>query len=110
LAYRCQHYAGDVAIVQKVKALAGRTVTQARDVFDLAILYRGGHAPSAPLKRLMPEQELTQAIECLMDLSWEDYQGQVVEFLDANSRDEYGDKQAWEWLQTFVLESIEANA
>ena len=110
LAYRCQHYAGDVAIVQKVKALAGRTVTQARDVFDLAILYRGGHAPSAPLKRLMPEQELTQAIECLMDLSWEDYQGQVVEFLDTNSRDEYGDKQAWEWLQTFVLESTEANA
>lgn len=110
LAFRCQHYGGDVAIVQKVKALAGRAVTQARDVFDLAILYRGGNAPSAPLKRLMPEQELTQAIDALMALSWADYQGQVLEFLVANSRDEYGDKKAWEWLQTFVLESMEADA
>ena len=110
LAFRCQHYGGDVAIVQKVKALAGRTVTQARDVFDLATLYRGGYTPSVPLKRLMPEQEVTQAIDCLMELSWEDYQGQVVEFLDASSRGEYGDRNAWEWLQTFVLESIEANA
>ncbi|MCH8867230.1 MAG: nucleotidyl transferase AbiEii/AbiGii toxin family protein [Proteobacteria bacterium] len=109
LAFRCQHYGGGVAIVQKVKALAGRAVTQARDVFDLAILYRGGNTPSAPLQQLMPGQELTQAIDCLMSLSWEDYQGQVLEFLDTNSRDEYGDKKAWEWLQTFVLESIEAS-
>ena len=42
LSYRCRHYAGEVAVVQKVKALAGRTVTQARDVFDLAILFTGG--------------------------------------------------------------------
>ena len=110
LAYRCQHYGGDVAIVQKVKALAGRTVTQARDVFDLAILYRGGHAPSAPLRQLMPERQFAQAIDGLIGLSWEDYQGQVLEFLDTNSRDEYGNQNAWEWLQTFVLETTEANA
>ncbi len=110
LSYRCQHYAGDVAIVQKVKALAGRAVTQARDVFDLSILFRGGHAPSTPLKELMPEQEIVQAIDCLMELSWHDYQGQVLEFLDANSRDEYGDKQSWESLQTLVLETLEADA
>jgi len=110
LAFRCQHYAGHAAVVQKVKALAGRAVTQARDVFDLAILFRGGHAPSEPFKELMSERKVSQAIECLLRLSWDDYDGQVVEFLDANSRDEYGDKQSWESLQTFVLETLEANA
>lgn len=110
LAYRCQHYGGDMAILRKVRALAGRAVTQARDVFDLSILFRGGHAPSAPFNELMPEQEFAQAIDCLMGLSWDDYQGQVVEFLDPNSRDEYGDKQSWASLQTLVLETLESNA
>ncbi len=110
LAFRCQHYNGSAAIVQKVHALAGRAVTQARDVFDLAILFRGGHAPSAPFKELIPERILALAIDCLLGLSWDNYRGQVVEFLDANSRDEYGDKQSWESLQTSVLETLEANA
>ena len=110
LAFRCQHYNGSAAIVQKVHALAGRAVTQARDLFDLAILFRGGHAPSAPFKELIPERILAQAIDCLLGLSWDDYRGQVVEFLEADSRDEYGDKQSWESLQTSVLETLEANA
>jgi len=33
-----------------------------------------------------------------MGLTWEDYQGQVVEFLDAESRAEYGSQSAWETL------------
>jgi hypothetical protein len=110
LAFRCQHYAGHTAVVQKVNALAGRAVPQARDVFDLAILFRGGHTPSAPFKELIPERILAQAIDCLLELSWDDYRGQVVEFLEADSRDEYGDKQSWESLQTSVLETLEANA
>jgi hypothetical protein len=110
LAFSCQHYAGHTAVVQKVKALAGRAVTQARDVFDLGILIRGGHAPSAPFKELMPERILAQAVDCLLGLSWDDYRGQVVEFLDESSRGEYGDKQSWELLQTSVLEMLEANA
>lgn len=110
LAYRCRHYTGDVAVVQKIKALAGRAVTQARDVFDLGILLRGGHAPSTPLKQLMPKPQFAQAIDSLMGLTWDDYEGQVVEFLDTGSRDEYGSKNAWESLQTFVLSKLEADA
>jgi len=110
LAFRCQHYAGHAAVVQKVNALAGRAVTQARDVFDLAILFRGGHLPSTPFKELMSERIFEQAVDCLLGLSWDDYHGQVVEFLDASSRDEFGDKQSWESLQTLVLETLEANA
>lgn len=110
LAYRCKHYAGDAAVVQKIKALAGRAVTQARDVFDLGILIRGGYAPSTSLGKLIPEAQLTQAIDCLTGLAWDDYQGQVVEFLDTGSRDEYGTQPAWASLRELVLNTLDANA
>jgi len=110
LTYRCQHYSGDIAVVQKLRALAGRAVTQARDVFDLAILFRGGYRPSAPLTQLIGVQEYRQAIDNLLGLGWGDYEGQVVEFLDTNSREEFGDLPAWEMLQTDVMELIEYNA
>ena len=110
LSYRCPHYTGGAAIVQKIRALAGRPVTQTRDVFDLAILFRGGHNPPAPWSKLLANEEYAKVIDCLMGLTWEDYEGQVVEFMDTDSRAEYGDKQAWEALQNQVLGQVEANA
>jgi hypothetical protein len=110
LAYRCQHYAGSAAVLQKVMALAGRPVTQARDVFDLGILFRGGHRASGPLPQLLSESEFTRAIDCLTGLTWDDYQGQVMEFLDSDSREEYGSKSAWDSLQDLVLSQLEADA
>jgi len=110
LAFWCPHYTGPTAVAQKLRALAGRPVTQARDVFDLAILIRGGYSPPGPWSRLLTRTEYTQALDCLMSLGWEDYEGQVVEFLDANSREEFGGKPAWELLQTQVLNELEANA
>ena len=110
LAFRCPHYTGDAAVMQKLRALAGRPVTQARDVFDLANLFRGGHGPSAPWSKLLADGEYAKAIDCLMGLSWEDYEGQVVEFLDIDSRVDYGDRHAWEALQTQVFSQLEAHA
>jgi len=110
LAYRCPHYTGAAAVVQKLRALAGRPVTQARDVFDLAILIQGGHCPSQPKSKLLSNKEYAEALDCLMSLGWEDYEGHVVEFLDEGSREEFGDKSAWERLQNQVLNELEANA
>ena len=110
LAFRCPHYTGSAAVVQKLRALAGRPVTQARDVFDLAILIRGGNSPTTPWSQWLRKKELAQALECLMSLSWEDYQGQVVEFLDDDSRKEFGDKAAWETIQNQVLSELESDA
>ena len=110
LAYRCRHYSGELAVVQKIKALAGRTVTQARDVFDLAILFRGGYSLPTTKEPLITPPQLARAIDCLMGLTWSDYQGQVVEFLDTESREEYGTESAWTSLQTQVLDTLGAHA
>ena len=45
LTYRCRHYPGKIAVAQKIKALADRTVTQARDVFDFTILFTERYPP-----------------------------------------------------------------
>jgi hypothetical protein len=110
LAYRCRHYPGEIAVAQKIKALAGRTVTQARDVFDLGILFTGGYTRSTAKDSLISKPQLAQAIDCLMGLTWDDYQGQVVEFLDTESRANYGTESAWETLQALVLDTLGTHA
>jgi hypothetical protein len=110
LSFLCPHYTGGAAIVQKVRALAGRPVTQARDVFDLAILLRGGHSPPAARSKLLGDGEHAKAIDCLMGLTWQEYEGQVVEFLETESREEYGSKNAWNSLQNLVLSHLESDA
>ncbi len=110
LSFRCPHYTGGAAIVQKVRALAGRPVTQARDVFDLAMLFRGGHGPSAAWPQLLKDGEHAKAIDCLLELTWQEYQGQVVEFLETDAQEEYGNEKAWSSLQDLVLSRLEADA
>ena len=110
LSFRCPHYTGGTAVVQKVRALAGRPVTQARDVFDLAILFRGGHRPSAAWSQLLANGERAKAIDCLMGLTWQEFEWQVVEFLEMDYREEYGSKDAWNLLQNLVLSRLEADA
>jgi hypothetical protein len=85
-------------------------VTQARDVFDLAILFTGGYTLPTTKNSMLSKQQLTRAIDCLMGLAWEDYQGQVVEFLDTESRAAYGSQSAWETLQAQVLDTLGAHA
>lgn len=110
LAFRCRHYNGAAALVQKIHALAGRAVTQARDVFDLGILIRGGHLGTAIAEAALERAPVRQAIDCLMGLNWEDYDGQVVEYLDDDSREEFGNRDGWASLQNFVFESLEDHA
>jgi hypothetical protein len=94
LAFRCQHYDGTAAVVQKVLALAGRPVTQARDVFDLDILQRGGHTRGLDLRTLVSEEQRATALANLRDLSFDDFSGQVLEFLDDEERRTL-DRAAW---------------
>lgn len=106
LAYRCPHYSGEIAVIQKIEALMGRTITQARDVFDLAILHAGGYASSDSLNKVFSKEQKQQAINCLLLLSYDDYAGQVVEFLDTEYQEQYGSVSAWNQLQETVLELL----
>ena len=99
------HYPLDAAVRQKVSALVGRSAVQARDVFDLAVLFaRAGHK----IYGLRPVRaQLPGAIERAMEVSYADFKSQVVSYFKPEHVDEYGTRQAWDALQSQVVESLE---
>ena len=97
------HYVEDAPTEQKVRALAGRSETQARDVFDLDLLLRRGSlAPGA----LDPEA-LTAAADLAMQLPYVAFQDQVLPFLEPEVVELYEGEASWEQMQTFVAERLE---
>jgi hypothetical protein len=57
LAVVIRYYTGGAAVIRIVQALAGRPVTQARDVFDIAFLIRGGHSPPDAWSQMLADGE-----------------------------------------------------
>jgi hypothetical protein len=96
-----QHYTADAATEQKIKALAGRSETQARDVFDLDLLLR-----RQPLEAgTIDPQILRQAAERGLELPFAAFRDQVLGFLDPEVTELY-DKAAWEQMQLFVTDTL----
>lgn len=107
LAFRCRHYPGELAALQKVQALAGRPATQARDVFDLGLLHAGGYTGSLRANPSLTRPLRQQALGALLSLTFTDFTGQVVEFLDQENQDLYGPMNAWEQLRETVFGLLE---
>lgn len=98
-----QHYIDDAPAEQKVKALAGRSDTQARDVFDLDLLLRQRQLSAGALE----PQILTDAADRALQLPFAAFRDQVVAFLDPDAVELYDNQGAWEQMQAFVAEKLE---
>lgn len=99
------HYPLAAALRQKVGALAGRSIVQARDVFDLGVLFaRSGGKVDAlqPIRSVLPK-----AIERAMDVSYADFKSQVASYLRPDHLDTYGSREAWNVLQMRVVDLLE---
>jgi hypothetical protein len=99
------HYPLPAALRQKVGALAGRAVVQARDIFDLSILLaRSGNIIDAlrPVRAVLP-----QALERAMAVSYGEFKSQVVSYLQPEHVDAYGPEAAWDALQLAVVDALE---
>jgi predicted nucleotidyltransferase component of viral defense system len=103
LSYKAQHYTGEAAVLQKIRALAGRPATQARDVFDLEILRRAGYAKRDCLMSSLSNSLREKATEATMSLTFSEYQGQVVDFLETEDRSLYGNESEWLQMQENVM-------
>jgi hypothetical protein len=97
------HYVGVTPTKQKVLALAGRSETQARDVFDLDLLMRSHPLAAGSLDPAV----LSEAAERALHLPYAAFQGQVLPFLEADSVELYEGESSWEQMQTFVGEQLE---
>jgi hypothetical protein len=98
-----QHYVGDAPTEQKVRALAGRNETQARDVFDLDLLLRNKPLPAGA----MNAELLGKAADIAMGLPFDAFRDQVLPFLEPEVVALYETEAAWEQMQTFVAERLE---
>jgi predicted nucleotidyltransferase component of viral defense system len=101
------HYTVSAAIAQKIAALHGRTQPQARDVFDLNLLF----ARPDSREFALPEKQkhsLTAAIERAMAISFDEYAAQVVAFLDPDQQMLFEERSAWDAMQGQVIQRLEA--
>jgi predicted nucleotidyltransferase component of viral defense system len=98
------HYTADAAIEQKIGALAQRSETQARDVFDLELLLRQ-HRDAIHVGAIQP-RILEIALERIFELPFEAFQDQVVPFLDPEITELYDNPATWEEMQAFVAERL----
>ncbi|MEY2502913.1 MAG: hypothetical protein QOI07_3247 [Verrucomicrobiota bacterium] len=102
------HYNQETAFLQKVSALANRTETQARDVFDLKFLIDAGVRRPDDGKELNAECSL--AAERALSISFDEFKAQVVAYLPAEWQEHYGTVKAWDALQEHVVDALERGA
>lgn len=98
------HYVDGAATEQKVEALAGRSQTQSRDVFDLEFLLRREALPAGSLGAELANAAITRALE----LDFAVFSDQVLPFLDSEIRELYDNEATWEEIQMYVVDSLEA--
>jgi hypothetical protein len=99
------HYRCTEAVRQKIGALAGRTQTQARDVFDLHVLFARRDAP-AELEEPEPGW-FDKAIEHAGRIEYAQYKSTVVAYLDPDHEPLYSSEEMWDAMQLGVIEGIE---
>jgi predicted nucleotidyltransferase component of viral defense system len=104
LSFHFQHYPGTTAAAQKIRALAGRPTTQARDVFDLYILFLGHQLKKDQWK--LSRQTIDQACESALSISYEQYRDQVEEYLTSDGRREFGGASRWAEIQARTVDEI----
>jgi predicted nucleotidyltransferase component of viral defense system len=105
-AYQAAHYVAGAAARQKVVALAGRPHTQARDLFDLYLLDSRGDVADEDLARVN-EDVRARAIDRARSLTYADFEGQVLEFLEDDARRTFASQQAFDGIQTSVVARLE---
>jgi len=98
------HYTKEAAFRQKLCALAGRPVTQARDLFDLHHLVSCG----VDLSQVSVAPELASRIaSTALSITYEDYCSLVVAYLPADQQGMYRSQELWEQMILGVLEVLD---
>jgi hypothetical protein len=101
-----QHYDVHAAIAQKIHALAAPTEPQARDVFDLDLLFAQPNAGALRLSRTQA-QWLPDAIAHAIGISSDEYRAKVVAYLDPEQAAPYAHRSAWDAMQDAVVSRLQ---
>lgn len=106
--FYANHYTGQAAVLQKIEALIGRSVTQARDIFDLHLLFNQGIKIILPFDR--NQMDMKTAVSNALSISFGDFSSQVVSFLSPEYQEQYRDEEIWNRIQLSVIEHLQEEA
>lgn len=99
------HYDADSAAVQKVKALAGRKILQARDVFDLFMLSsRKIDAKSG--KNAVRKVDLERAYDNVFGVNYEQFRDTVIAYLSSEDQESFGSEEVFDAVRVRAAEFI----
>lgn len=101
------HYDARSAIVQKIGALADRSVAQARDIFDLYLLSSQYKAGAGEGKDDIKDSALTKAYERVFEVEFEQFRDTVVSYLSVEDQPVYDNPRAWEDVRLKAANFIE---
>ncbi len=104
-AVRLNHYPPSLTIEQKVSALAQRSQTEPRDVFDLDHLFR--EYPEAFAQARLEPNAAREAIARALDLKYGDYVTLVVHYLDEELFPLHATEDAWNDMVLRVTARLE---
>lgn len=102
--FYANHYEGTTALNQKVSALINRSQTQARDIFDIDLLLSQNVIVALSEEN---KSKLENAIRNALSVSYDDYLGQVVAYLEPLQQQLYRDKTLWEKMVNRVVIQLE---
>ncbi|MBI1884117.1 MAG: nucleotidyl transferase AbiEii/AbiGii toxin family protein [Chlamydiae bacterium] len=105
------HYDIHSAIVQKVDALASRSLIQARDIFDIYILYLQDEGPQTAksiLKNdLLTVSHLKKAYENIFEIHFKQFRDTVVAYLSVEDQAVYDQEDVWSDIQLKTAQVIQ---
>jgi predicted nucleotidyltransferase component of viral defense system len=99
------HYDIHTAVIQKINALAGRKVVQARDVFDLYLLSTQYTAPGKG-NIITNSKVLKTASENIFSIGFNQFRDTVLSYLTEEDRRAYDSSDAWDEIKLKVNELI----
>lgn len=98
------HYPAEVACLQKIRALITRSVTQARDLFDVYILLTSRIEKITLPKELM--KNLNKVKENILSIEYEVFKSQVISYLEPEDQSQYESEEVWDDMRLKVVEAL----
>lgn len=95
------HYPAEIAIFQKIHALANRAKPQARDIFDLYLLLPKMDESQEMFKSI-PAATIKKAYNNALDIDFAIFRDTVLNYLEDKDRALYDRKEVWEEIQLKV--------
>lgn len=99
-----RRYLPEAMIEQKIYALGERAETQARDVFDLDLLFR--QFPKIAQPGAIGIDRVDVAIDRVLEFSFEAFQSLIVRFLEPEVVELYDRPEVWDEMQRYVVDRL----